>query len=157
MSNEKFLQPLLQGQREAIVNNVKDMRRIEPQISALQNKIDRTPIEEATLKQLKTKYDSIGSELKKNEDMLDNMKDMDPSLKVSIDGLGLGNRRSWTSNQDPTEGVFFDRFDSNGAALPPLNQHNPFFIDRMRDGKLDLTQDSQSPIPTTSENPMMID
>ena len=142
MSNEKFLQPLLESQKEAIVNNVKDMKRIELQILALQNKSDRTAIEEATLKQLKTKYNSIGSELQNNEDMLANMKTMDPSLKVSIDGLGLGKRRSWTSDKDPTAGVLFDRFDSNGAALPPLKKHNPFFIRRTDDKNLDLTRDS---------------
>ena len=142
MSNEKFLQPLLESQKEAIVNNVKDMKRIELHIIELQNKSDRTAIEEATLNQLKTKYNSLGRELKKNEDMLANMKYMDPNLKVPIDGLGIGKRRSWTSDQDPVEGVLFDRFDSNGAALPPLKRHNPFFIKRMDNKNLDLTRDS---------------
>ena len=146
MSNEKFLQPVLQSQKEAIVNNVKDMQRIELRILELQNKSDRTALEEATLQQLKTKYFSHGSELKKNENMLANMKTMDPSLKVSIDGLGLGKRRSWTSDQDPVEGVLFDRFDSNGAALPPLKKHNPFFIRRMDEKNLDLTRDSPEPV-----------
>ena len=146
MSNEKFLQPVLESQKEAIVNNVKDMQRIELRILELQNKSDRTALEEATLQQLKTKYFSHGSELKKNENMLANMKTMDPSLKVSIDGLGLGKRRSWTSDQDPVEGVLFDRFDSNGAALPPLKKHNPFFIRRMDEKNLDLTRDSPEPV-----------
>ena len=146
MSNEKFLQPVLQSQKEAIVNNVKDMQRIELRILELQNKSDRTALEEATLQQLKTKYFSHGSELKKNENMLANMKTMDPNLKVSIDGLGLGKRRSWTSDQDPVEGVLFDRFDSNGAALPPLKKHNPFFIRRMDEKNLDLTRDSPEPV-----------
>ena len=146
MSNEKFLQPLLESQKEAIVNNVKDMQRIELRILELQNKSDRTALEEATLQQLKTKYFSHGSELKKNENMLANMKTMDPNLKVSIDGLGLGKRRSWTSDQDPVEGVLFDRFDSNGAALPPLKKHNPFFIRRMDEKNLDLTRDSPEPV-----------
>ena len=146
MSNEKFLQPVLESQKEAIVNNVKDMQRIELRILELQNKSDRTALEEATLQQLKTKYFSHGSELKKNENMLANMKTMDPNLKVSIDGLGLGKRRSWTSDQDPVEGVLFDRFDSNGAALPPLKKHNPFFIRRMDEKNLDLTRDSPEPV-----------
>ena len=146
MSNEKFLQPVLQSQKEAIVNNVKDMQRIELRILELQNKSDRTAVEEATLQQLKTKYFSHGSELKKNENMLANMKTMDPNLKVTIDGLGLGKRRSWTSDQDPVEGVLFDRFDSNGAALPPLKKHNPFFIRRMDEKNLDLTRDSPEPV-----------
>ena len=146
MSNEKFLQPVLESQKEAIVNNVKDMQRIELRILELQNKSDRTALEEATLQQLKTKYFSHGSELKKNENMLANMKTMDPNLKVSIDGLGLGKRRSWTSDQDPVEGVLFDRFDSNGAALPPLKKHNPFFIRRMDERNLDLTRDSPEPV-----------
>ena len=146
MSNEKFLQPVLESQKEAIVNNVKDMQRIELRILELQNKSDRTALEEATLQQLKTKYFSHGSELKKNENMLANMKTMDPNLKVTIDGLGLGKRRSWTSDQDPVEGVLFDRFDSNGAALPPLKKHNPFFIRRMDEKNLDLTRDSPEPV-----------